>query len=699
MSATRRTRNRAESINAVSALQQQSDHNRANAAAEASIAYETRALVEDIRPKNTIYAYLPKQAKYTVSKPTICSTYLLLFTDIFWKQWCVENNYENNLVTELKIVRYVKSILEKGNTRSATNADGTEMTVRTSYSHETLKMHIKALIDLHNKQKAEYQGVMALNHPRGPVLKSFEGTLKHVCSVARQTEDFVDPGINSIQDGYDGDQLVLVADYYLQKKKMAGEALRDRMTFLLNHMMMLRGETLRDTNLNHLFTLEYKDEGATRCPVFVMMITGGKTNQEHQKLYSGVIRHKNVQTCAFGAVGFYLFHRFHIKGEAFPDFSMNQNWFKTKLTRGREAHKSVSYNTQLNSVNTAFAALGITSVKKTHSGRQAGAREAEMAGLSQDHIRRVGQWNRESMENNYLTCLPRVAIRVIQGFPEEKGCFWLPRALVSPPLSLQKKIFPSVEEWQQKMQEDPTCQTICGEGFLKLLIELRVIILQDAVLLKQIAPDHEMFSHEVFQSSEFRSYSEALIRAMNNTTPPAEVQIQRVLPEINSRISELASQIQASSRVSRNPEPINQDLVDAIMERFEERFGASFANSVAGSNSGTSNAAATVVENRRRTRDDDEDVGDGTQKRYKLSRDISNVTSLWREWTVGLGSDQPSVNSLNEEFGCKWRKDAKGKLKYNSVNILRVCILTSFCRAKILLQKTGYSERSQESCH
>lgn len=100
-----------------------------------------------------------------------------------------------------------------------------------------------------------------------------------------------------------------------------------------------------------MFYLEFKDEGATRCPVLVMMITGGTTNQEQQlMLYNGIIRHRNVQTCAFGAVGMYLFHRFHVKGEGFPDFALNENRFKTKLARGRTDNKSVSCNTQHTSI-------------------------------------------------------------------------------------------------------------------------------------------------------------------------------------------------------------------------------------------------------------------------------------------------------------------------------------------------------------
>lgn len=575
----------------------------------------------------------------------------------------------------MKVVWYVRELFDKGIQSTATNIDGTTSTVRIGYSHETLKMHIKALVDLYNKQKVEYQGVMELKHPRGESLKNYEKSLKRLCSAARRSEDFIDPGIGSIQDGYNAEQLIQIADYYLERKKMAGDALRDRMMFLLNHMMMLRGETLRSTNLNHRFTLEFKDEGATRCPVFVMMIIGGKTNQEQHKLYSGVIRHKNVQTCAFGAVGLYLFHRFHIKGEAFPDFSLKENWFNTKLARGQNIDKSIAYNTQRTSISNAFKAVGVNSLKKTHTGRQAGAQEAEMAGLSHDHIRRVGRWNSESMENNYLTCLPRTAMRVIQGFPEEKGCYWLPRSLVTPPLSLQKRIFPLVEEWQQRMQSDPSVQTICGEGFLGLSVELRTIILQDAVFLKQLVPDHEIFRHEIFQSEEFASFAEELNRSINNTTPPAEVQMQRIVPEIHSRISELTSQIQGIYTTIGRQNVVNNELVEAIassvMKKIDEKYGHTPTNTPLmlprpiESNASSSNGTAIVTTGaRRRERDDDDDDEGNSEKRYKLSRDLPNITSLWKEWTVGLSQGQPSVSYLNETYGTKWRQESKGNITY-----------------------------------
>jgi hypothetical protein len=54
-------------------------------------------------------------------------------------------------------------------------------------------------------------------------------------------------------------------------------------------------------------------------------------------------------------------------------------------------------------------------------------------------IQRTGGLEGGSLDKNYLDCLPREAISVMAGFPKEQGCYWLSRALVTPPLSLQKK--------------------------------------------------------------------------------------------------------------------------------------------------------------------------------------------------------------------------------------------------------------------
>ena len=39
---------------------------------------------------------------------------------------------------------------------------------------------------------------------------------------------------------------------------------------------------------------------------------------------------------------------------------------------------------------------------------------------------------------------------------------------------------------------------------------------------------------------------------------------------------------------------------------------------------------------------------------YRLSRQVTTVPELWREWTVGLGG-LPSVVSLDASYGSRWR--------------------------------------------
>ncbi|CEP11099.1 hypothetical protein [Parasitella parasitica] len=139
-----------------------------------------------------------------------------------------------------------------------------------------------------------------------------------------------------------------------------------------------------------------------------------------------------------------------------------------------------------------------------------------------------------------------------------------------------------VKEWEQRMQANSSCQNVCDEGFLKLLILLRTIILQDAVFLKQQTEEHEMFQHdEIFQSKEFNSLAENLNRCcINSTTPPSKIEIQRIVPEINSKISDLALQIKLVHNTTTDSS-ISAELIEAIfldvVKKIEERFGSVLA--------------------------------------------------------------------------------------------------------------------------
>lgn len=119
----------------------------------------------------------------------------------------------------MKVVRFIKGIYEAGMSVPVKEADGSITVVRKGYSHETLKQYTKACVDLYHKQMSENRGILTMVHPRGETLKTYERSLKKLCSVARSTEDYVDPGIGSIQDGYNSEQMAQVADYYMKRGK------------------------------------------------------------------------------------------------------------------------------------------------------------------------------------------------------------------------------------------------------------------------------------------------------------------------------------------------------------------------------------------------------------------------------------------------------------------------------------------------
>ena len=107
-----------------------------------------------------------------------------------------------------------------------------------------------------------------------------------------------------------------------------------------------------------------------------------------------------------------------------------------------------SYNSQREWVAKAFQYASIFSHKKTHIGRSAAAKLAELKGASEDQIRCAGRWNQEQMVGCYLNSLPRKFIRIMAGHPPQMGCFEIHRASVTPPDELLSMIWPKLDAWK-----------------------------------------------------------------------------------------------------------------------------------------------------------------------------------------------------------------------------------------------------------
>ena len=256
------------------------------------------------------------------------------------------------LVSEAKLVLWLHAILK-------TNPQ---------MGLENLQQHVSAVIDLWRDQNA--RGLVVGESPRkGAALK---GLLRRHKRGKEDRKKFlsIDKGIGTLADGYRQADVLRIANYFFEQGSLLG--LRSRLDFLLGHAMLCRSEDKRNALLANLCMYELEDEGPTRCHAIVLNLTQSKTNQEGRNEVGVTVRHKDVAQCPVGALAFYLFHRFHLFGEDFPDLSTNQAWYSIFLFRDRSKYTPLTYAQQWKAISTCFADLHIQSSKKTHAMRGQG---------------------------------------------------------------------------------------------------------------------------------------------------------------------------------------------------------------------------------------------------------------------------------------------------------------------------------------
>jgi hypothetical protein len=158
-----------------------------------------------------------------------------------------------------------------------------------------------------------------------------------------------------------------------------------------------------------------------------------------------------------------------------------------------------------------FQGVVIHSKEKTNSARKQSVRHTELDGAQETQIRRAGRWNTDAMMGAYLSYLPRAFIRSIAGFPKEGKGYFLSRAHETPPPALCSKIWPEADAWLERMEayrpDRPDNKVVrldlAGSGFLRLLCALRVILLQDSVVLRREFPRHPLWKDSLFSCKEY----------------------------------------------------------------------------------------------------------------------------------------------------------------------------------------------------
>ena len=161
------------------------------------------------------------------------------------QDWCAENyRYEvepnvfkvDELVTEAKLLRFLKEVVDETGNRKRKRDDGETMAL----GYESNQQYIKAVIDLYHDQVAA--GVNSHPHPRGQKVNTWrKGKAKHNRDTLR--ENFTDRGVGTLQDGYNYNEMVAVSLYFFTNRDHEPVAeMRNCALFLMQHMMMLCGK-------------------------------------------------------------------------------------------------------------------------------------------------------------------------------------------------------------------------------------------------------------------------------------------------------------------------------------------------------------------------------------------------------------------------------------------------------------------------
>ena len=136
------------------------------------------------------------------------------------------------------------------------------------------------------------------------------------------------------------------------------------------------------------------------------------------------------------------------------------------------------YNSQQEWVTKAFQYVSVFSQKKTHIGRSAGAKTAELKGVSEDQIRHASRWNQEQMVGYYLNSLPQKFMRTMAGHAPQIGCFEICRASITPPDILLSTIWPELDVWKGWFSPQVgQINDLTATGATNLLFYLQEVIL------------------------------------------------------------------------------------------------------------------------------------------------------------------------------------------------------------------------------
>lgn len=280
---------------------------------------------------------------------------------------------------------------------------------------------------------------------------------------------------------------------------------------------LLFGEYLPLRGVNKC-SLTLRDLKFTKKGEMPMSLLHFRLKTENKTTHIGTTRHKTPELCLIGAVAMNLWFRFDfvdgpLHGPMLPEFEDKAYYnYRLQYSYMSAMIKNISLTYECQLVEEALAIIGKKSASKTYLGRKNGVRLADRDSVDIIQIDRIvgGKQNSTSLCENTLGRTSLEFVMSKAGFRAQETYF-VSRENMVPPITLQKKIFPWLEEAKERFERFDANAPTKDEFtplFFDMLNEFRSVVLQDLVSLSQLAPERIFARHEINQDPEFLAFKE-----------------------------------------------------------------------------------------------------------------------------------------------------------------------------------------------
>lgn len=267
---------------------------------------------------------------------------------------------------------------------------------------------------------------------------------------------------------------------------------------------------------------------------------------------------------------------------------------------------------------------------------------------------KAGRWNNSSLARSYDTVVDTSTLLVFAGFADGERPF-LARDQLLPPEELQRMIFPEVDRWLDLVNSLPGSESevddsLATHSFLLLLKWGRSVILQDSVKLREYAPSHPIWNHEVFNCSLYKKFEDDLKSVVTTVQDPNRSRLEHITPLLSNALHSVRQTVETNAsnmerRFSQLEDEVRKislivsDGVRDIATRLPSGWSISPIFAPTSCPAEMSRRSEQASSERAGDESETSSESDRQVPHYEIDRHIGTLYDAWREWFVGRWFD------------------------------------------------------------